>query len=79
MSLSFPCLPCPTQPSPTQLENRDRAFVCKALSGLAWHEISRVRPWVTVVGGNSTTATTARGTVVDNLVGSGPGLQKHVN
>lgn len=76
MSLSCPFLPYPTQPIPTQLKNRVRGYGNRGFKSLAWQAIKR-SPLDNVVGGNSTTSTTAQVAVVSDYAGNGPGFQKH--
>ena len=76
MILFYPFLPYPTQLIPTQLKNRVRGYGNRGFKRLAWQAI-KSPPLDNVVGGNSTTSTTAQVAVVSNFTGNGPGFQKH--
>jgi hypothetical protein len=78
MILSLPFLPFPTQPIPTQLKNKVRDYGNRGFKTLAWQAIKR-SPLDNVVGGNSTTSTTAQVAVVSNYAGNGPGYQNSTN
>ena len=86
MILSFPTLTNPTLPIPTQLKNRVWGYGNRGIMEMAWHEKTdgtvnyhpslQSSPLDNVVGGKSTTSTTARGAVVGNLANYDPGFQK---